>query len=241
MDIKPPHSYWVWGLYTVAAVADLAVCTVAVSTSSWMEVTLTTSPSGKYCTLLSQNKGTMSSGLISHDLCFGNSECTGMMIFIATLGYFYVGLKIIAVVLAAMALRTSFNSSQIRVQAILQLSTFILSIAVVVLFGTYISNFMGLQYVDWSCSAWSFYLFCSGACIGLLSFIGLGVAYSRTIYRDHPPSPKPPKQIKKDLPQLPDAQRMPQTQALQKTPKLPVRHVHVHKDSANTHPHQTYY
>jgi hypothetical protein len=235
MDIKPYHNYWGWGSYTVATVVDLAVCTIAVSTSSWMEVTLTTSPSGKYCTLLSQHRGTMSSGLISHDLCFGNSECTGMMIFIATLGYFYVGLKIIAVVLSVMALKTSFNSSQIRVQAVLQLSTFILSIAVVVMFGTYISNFMGLQYVDWSCSAWSFYLFCAGACIGLLSVIGLGIAYSKTVYRDHPPSPIPPKPVvKKDPPKS-----AANTPLVSKKARL-LPQVHTHRP-ANSSPHKTAY
>lgn len=200
MDIKYNPRHWVWGLYTAVAVIDMALCAIGISTSSWMEVKLSPVPSGKYCTLLSPNRGTMSSGLITADLCFGTGECTDMMILVASLGYAYVFVKLIAVIMAAMSMKAGFNSSQIRVQAILQLSTFVISIIVVVLFGTYISNYMGLQYVDWSCSSWSFYVFCSGAALGLLSFVGLGIAHARSIYRDHPPAVKPPPTTPKDKP-----------------------------------------
>ena len=173
-----------WGItYVVVLVLDIAACVTGLATSSWVTVTLTPTPGGRYCHVLSQKQGTMSSGLLSPHICDGRTDCVDVLMVIGILGFVYVFFKSIACVLAIVALSKHRLS---RIQGALQALCLVLAIAVVVTWGLYASNSIGTQFIDWSCSAWSFYLFCAGSGAGFFSLIGVAISLSYHTH-DEPP------------------------------------------------------
>lgn len=184
------HHHWIWGVYICVEFLDVAAAAIGLSTSSWINVALMPHAKGQ-CTVEASKAGSLSSGLLSSSICsYSDSDvCADMLIVMASLGYSYVLLKLIALIIALVVTQrpaivdgVNHQAASIRVQACFQLVCFIISMCVVLFWGVYISNFIGIQFVGWSCSAWSFYLFCGGAAVGLFSFVGILISFA---YRSH--------------------------------------------------------
>lgn len=217
------HHHWIWGVYICVEFLDVAAAAIGLSTSSWINVALMPHAKGQ-CTVEASKAGSLSSGLLSSSICsYSDSDvCADMLIVMASLGYSYVLLKLIALIIALVVTQrpaivdgVNHQAASIRVQACFQLVCFIISMCVVLFWGVYISNFIGIQFVGWSCSAWSFYLFCGGAAVGLFSFVGILISFA---YRSHhgsadmvetkpllvqKPAPTPPRILKPVAASLP--------------------------------------